>query len=158
MNKVIIVAPHLDDEVIGCYQILKTGDVYAVLYGNKNISDMESTKISTKHFDFLAGDVKRDLGKYSKMGLKFYFPDPYFEFHPDHRRWGAVGEKLLREGENVIFYSTNMNAPYIHEVADPLEKRDCLDTLYPDKKSLWKYDHKYFLFEGYTKWIIPKNV
>ena len=49
----------------------------------------------------------------------FYFPDPHFEFHPDHRKWGAYGEDLLRQGfKNVIFYNINMQAPYMHEVKD----------------------------------------
>jgi hypothetical protein len=85
----------------------------------------------------------------------FYFPDPYFEFHPDHRKWGSYGEELLRQGfNNVIFYNINMQAPYIHEVEDCKGKRRLLEKIYPSQKNLWKFDAKYYLFEGYCKWII----
>jgi hypothetical protein len=46
-----------------------------------------------------------------------------------------------------------MNAPYIHEVNLPDDKKYLLDQVYPDQKDLWKYDYKYFLFEGYCKWV-----
>ena len=26
-------------------------------------------------------------------------------------------------------------------------------NVYPDQKSLWEFDHKYFLFEGHCKWV-----
>ena len=80
-------------------------------------------------------------------------PDPVYELHPLHRQWGMVGETMARVGFDVIFYSTNMNAPYIHELAVADDKKELLNKVYPDQKSLWEYDHKYFLFEGYNKWI-----
>jgi hypothetical protein len=45
-----------------------------------------------------------------------------------------MGENLLREGlSNICFYSTNMNAPYIHVVQDPVAKLTALNYLYPNK-------------------------
>ncbi len=64
-----------------------------------------------------------------------------------------MGEQLARNGFDVTFYNTLMNAPYIHECKNSDGKLALLNTVYPDQKSLWEYDHKYFLFEGYTKWI-----
>ena len=82
----------------------------------------------------------------------FYFPDPIYEKHPLHRRWGSVGEDLARRGMNVIFYNTNMNAPYIHEVINVSGKESLLNTIYPSQSDLWKYEKKYVLFEGYCQW------
>jgi len=84
---------------------------------------------------------------------KFYFPDPSYELHPNHRLTGFMGEQLARNGYDVTFYNTNMNAPYIHECKNSDGKLALLNTVYPDQKSLWEYDHKYFLFEGYSKWV-----
>jgi len=152
MKSTIIIAPHADDEIIGCYNILKTHPVEAVLYGSKiAVKEAEET---AKYFEFMPLFAEVLLRKYIKKKYLFFFPDPYFEAHPEHRAWGGMGERLLRQGEDIIFYSTNMNAPYIHEVSYPETKHFCLDTHYPEKKSLWEYDHKYFLFEGYNKWIM----
>jgi len=83
----------------------------------------------------------------------FYFPDPVYETHPIHRQYGMMGEQFAREGFDVTFYTTNMNAPYIHESTLVKEKEELLNNVYPSQKSLWEYDKKYILFEGYCKWI-----
>ena len=83
----------------------------------------------------------------------FYFPDPIFETHPCHRAHGAVGESFARGGFDVVFYTTNMTAPYVHEVKNPTLKDAKLSKCYPSQKDLWKYEKKYILFEGYCKWI-----
>ncbi|GAF99918.1 unnamed protein product, partial [marine sediment metagenome] len=67
---------------------------------------------------------------------------------------GAIGERVLRDGYNVIFYSIQMNTPYIHEVEAPEDKKRLLDLVYPSQISLWDNDAKYYLFEGRCKWIM----
>ena len=81
------------------------------------------------------------------------FPDPVYENHPLHRQYGMMGESMARQGLDVTFYTTQMNAPYIREVKDSAAKKSLLNTVYFGQSSLWEYDHKYFLFEGYCKWI-----
>jgi len=68
--------------------------------------------------------------------------------------WGMIGESMLRSGINIIFYNTNMNAPYIHELKDSKEKEELLNKVYPSQKSLWEYEKKYVLYEGRNKWIM----
>lgn len=154
MAEYIIIAPHADDEVIGCSECLRTGKVSTVLYGEQ----VPYTEISpvADLFKFSTNSVNSlhlFTNEKNKGKVTFLFPDPYFELHPEHRRLGAIGEALSRKGFDVLFYSTNMNAPYIREVKNPGEKRKLLEKLFPDKSSLWRFDHKYFLFEGTTKWI-----
>jgi hypothetical protein len=149
----VILAPHADDEIIGCFEVLqniKRRDI-VILYGtpeaHKEANRLNSICYQFPYPDFfIVQKIERDD--------HLYFPDPYFELHPSHRYWGAVGENLLRKGFKVTFYVTNMLAPYIFECPNPEKKRDWLEYYYPDKSSLWKYDHKYFLFEGYNKWLL----
>ena len=138
----IIIAPHRDDEIIGCWEIIEEEiDKVYFAHGKELIDDNWGQKKGTV------------IKKFKKKDT-LYFPDPYFETHPEHRYWGAFGENLLREGHNVIFYSVNMLAPYIHEVENPTSKLDALNKEYSHKADLWKYDHKYFLFEGRCKWLV----
>jgi hypothetical protein len=161
MHNIAIIAPHPDDEIIGCYSYL---DMASYLDGTSYIcfgSPIGKREMNTVS-KTLGCEVlclnNRDITKLPKASL-YLFPDPYFETHPFHRQWGQVGETLLRtqpglqpKEHRVVFYSVNMQAPYIFEVPQATEKLELLNTLYPEKASLWEYDHKYFLFEGYCEW------
>ena len=158
-RKFIIVAPHADDEVIGCFTLLRANAVDTIVFGTEGV--MKEFNIAILKAD-IRFDVKCNyLDNYpfvASINKVFLFPDPTYETHPEHRRIGMLGEEILRAGGNVVFYTVNMSAPYIFEVVEPLIKRKCLDSLYPNKKSLWEYDHRYFLFEGYTKWLIGGKI
>ncbi len=96
----------------------------------------------------------------SKNPRFLYAPDPYFEFHPHHRAAGFKAEEILRKNlmPIVIFYSINMQAPYIFPLApvDSFVKESLLNDIYPHKADLWKYEKKYILFEGHCKWLVMK--
>jgi hypothetical protein len=145
----IIIAPHADDEIIGCFSILKRG-VPWILFGTP--LGVKEAKVSANYFGFQPLQIS-DLPQFMKKESTFFFPDPYFELHPLHRQLGALGEKLFREGEDVIFYTTNMNTPYIRETEKRDEKLEAMNYCYPEKSDLWKYEHKFYLFEGHCKWI-----
>lgn len=155
----IIIAPHPDDEVIGCYEIIKEGSVFAVFYDSITLQDVEREVEADEfcnHFGILRcifdiNDVKTMAKELTPDAI--YFPDPHYEEHPLHRRFGLEGYKLLEEKYPVIFYTTNMKPPYIHEVKDTEDKRTLLDKFYPSQNSLWMFDKKYFLFEGYCQYL-----
>jgi len=159
MSECIIFAPHADDEIIGCFSLLQSGKVNEILFGSSlSLYECDSSKLN-KDFNIKTstayvtneGVPMYDVKKYKEYTL--LFPDPIYETHPYHKVWGAFGLILFQRGYDVIFYSTNMNAPYIQEVKNWKEKKQALDRYYIEKSDLWKYDYKYFLFEGYTKWI-----
>ena len=156
----IIIAPHCDDEVIGTYEILKSNDDTVIVYSTcNNDKRMKHAKKLKKFFSKIRGQIRSDsVPNYLLNHDYTYFaPDPSTEVHPLHREWGFRLEKMARNGYNVIFYTTLMNTPYIHEVTTWQDKQRILNRVYPDQKDLWKFDHKYFLFEGYTQWIFPKT-
>lgn len=146
---IIIIAPHADDEIIGCHSYLYNHRGIVIVYFGTDKAREEATE-SAKFYDF---EIEYSPEYVPWSGVTYLFPDPYFETHPEHRRLGALGETWARQMYDVIFYSTNMNAPYIAESEHKLNKKEELDMLYPEKADLWKYDHKYWLFEGHCKWI-----
>lgn len=157
-NDVIIIAPHPDDEIIGTYEVLKENDHrITIIYGSDaEAKRREEAMLLREHI----GSIKAQMFQttvpqpFLQKTNKFYFPDPHFEVHPDHRAWGFVGEQIARQGFDVIFYSVIMNAPYIHRMGDKAkEKEELLNKIYPSQSDLWKYDKKYVLFEGRCKWI-----
>jgi hypothetical protein len=153
----IIVAPHPDDEIIGAYEVLnEANNKITVFYSSDtNLKRREETLNLRKHFTSVKAQLFQTTipQPFLQKSNKFFFPDPSYEIHPHHRQWGFLGEQLARQGFDVTFYSTIMNAPYIHEVEFPLLKKEALDEVYPSQKSLWEFDHKYFIFEGKCKWM-----
>jgi len=155
--EIIIVAPHPDDELIGCYSVLKNSKHKPIIIYTEDVSEERKEEVkgikklfNIKH-QLLTRQVPQNLMVKENL---FYFPDPFHEHHPAHRMQGAIGETFARAGLNVMFYSTNMTAPYIHEVEHPEEKQNALNLCYPTQADLWKYEHKFFLFEGYCKWFL----
>ncbi len=167
MSELIIVAPHPDDELIGCYEILKKNKTSPIIIYTENFNDKrkEETLKLKKYFNTKAQLFLRSVPpQFLKEENTFYFPDPIYEIHPAHRTQGSIGESLARQGLDVIFYNTNMNAPYIHEVTYPVDelvkmdsdypsKKKILDEVYPSQSDMWKYEARYYLFEGRCKWI-----
>jgi hypothetical protein len=150
----VIIAPHPDDEIIGCYEKLLSSNPIIIYDGDTDEKRREEILELRKHVDIKLQMFQKSLPtSFINKDTILYFPDPIYELHPLHRQWGSTGESLARSGYNVIFYTTNMNAPYIHEVENPKAKETLLNTAYPLQNDLWKYEKKYVLFEGYCKWI-----
>jgi len=154
MGDVVIIAPHCDDECIGTWEILSSKKPI-IIYDGDTPSNRREAAIKLKEHTEVKVQLFQKSIPLSLINNEtiFYFPDPIYETHPLHRSWGFMGEQLARNGFDVIFYNTIMNAPYIHECKNSDGKLALLNTVYPDQKSLWEYDHKYFLFEGYSKWL-----
>lgn len=159
-NEVVIIAPHIDDELIGCFSVLMNKEISPIIIYTENANNerRDEAILLKKYLNHIKVQLfsKNIPSNFISPINTLYFPDPHFEIHPEHRRVGMIGEEILRNGlcKNVIFYSTIMNAPYIYEIKNPKEKKNMLDKVYKSQKSLWQFDHKFFLFEGFCKWII----
>lgn len=153
----IIVAPHVDDECVGCFEILNNpANKITIIYGADATAERRKEAFKLREvFPNVGNQVFHASvpSAYISDDCTLYFPDPISESHPSHRGWGFIGEQLVRSGVDVIFYTTLMNVPYIHEVEDPMKKEAILNRIYPSQKTLWKTEKKYILFEGRLKWI-----
>ncbi len=153
-KNIIIIAPHPDDELIGCFEVVSNYKTLILYDASTSAPRREEAMKLKDEFD-IAAQMFLSTVPPQWLTMKdtvLFFPDPIYEIHPLHRQWGYAGEMLARAGQNVVFYNTIMNAPYIHECNLAPAKRDTLDKYYPSQKNMWKWEHKYFLFEGYNSW------
>lgn len=162
--KCIVIAPHADDEVIGTWDLVRDKNIDLRVLYDEPPSPSERIMFHRMFpwVDVIAFNVedineKVDVVKRLAVGsdVTCFFPDPVYELHPMHKMWGSVGLSLYvtKQIKTVAFYSTNMNAPYMRLVDSPQVKRAALDNIYPSKMDLWRYDHKYWLFNGMCSWI-----
>jgi len=155
----IIVAPHPDDEIIGCFELLNDNSISPIVIYTSDVDNERRAEAAELRNHT---NVKIQLflntipSKFLHPTNMFYFPHPIYETHPDHRLQGIGGEQLARAGYDVTFYITEMNAPFKFECSQSERKKILLDTCYHKQSSLWKYEHKYFLFSGYDKWVFKK--
>lgn len=144
-NKYIF-APHLDDEIIGCYSVLH--EITAVIYFTNDYrvkSLIENDKcmyfikngkyIYFKNFDF------------SKITIDdlIYLPCK-FDYHPLHKK---VRNTYINLKCHKKFYTVDMNVPWLKEELNPKDKLELLKKLYPNEDIFIKND-KYWLFYGIT--------
>lgn len=157
----LILAPHVDDEVIGCFSVLcgsvkgDTRVIYTASASDARIAEAfyAAEKLGFQYQFNSFKDVPGVLDQYT--GCRIYAPDPHWESHPEHKAVGALAWKFCQDnGWPFISYSTNMNVPYLQELSPEMKNRkaSALYQFYPTQRSLWEQDHRYFLFEGLARW------
>lgn len=156
-------APHADDEIIGCSQLLlrsRREDQDLNIYCATDWAHPGLVGLASR-FHFAVRGSPGHFGALRPVDWGVVLaPDPFEDPHPLHQELGHLALQWFRENriERLIFYTTVMRAKYIFEVPDPQWKRELLEEFYPDKRSLWETQHKYFLFEGWCEWKRPGEI
>lgn len=141
MSEKVILAPHLDDEIIGCYSILD--QVKHVLYFHGDYrSDLIEMRSDCKYVD-CSDDWYRAL-RYVDDDSEVYVPSR-FDHHPLHRKVNRFRHNL--PGKK-WYYSVDMNVPWLEEEESPESKRRMCAVMYPKEMETLGKDDKWFLFKS----------
>lgn len=164
----IIVAPHPDDELIGCCEILVNAEKVKIFLppGTSALRREESEtmlktltknqKASVQKAIWVADILQVRWGHHGSTieTMVFWFPDPNYEMHPDHKIFTpAVAEKITANcaGRKVLFglYSINMTAPYLHKLSEVMSSHKMvLADSYVSQRGYFKVHNDSFFFEG----------
>lgn len=137
----LIVAPHVDDEIIGCYSVVTQSKDVTVQYLSEvtPVREAEARK---------AGEVlnfKIVLFPYfvSPKGFDFIYVPCRQDTHAGHKKANAMFRWCATH-----FYSVDMDqgATYLGE-EEAGKKFALLNSLYASQSDLWKHDARYWLFE-----------
>jgi LmbE family N-acetylglucosaminyl deacetylase len=160
VGRYAILAPHVDDEVIGCYRLLAAGEVESVLYFFELTEErIKEGNACAKRFGFqpiflneahiidTVGDIR---------GYTILVPH-VADQHPHHRTVNRVSNNYV--ATQLKFYSVDMNVTCdVLDEETRRAKRDALYELFPSQQPLFNQDSKYFLFESLldTDWVKMK--
>ena len=143
--KYIVVEPHADDALIGCFHLFRKGLVKAVICRDKDKNRVAETQKFCK-----AMNVEMITVSDVKSGDVVLLPS-WQDDHFQHKQTNVMYRALCNnKGASTGFYTTNMNTEFTRELPPwkQKEKLSMLNTYYSSQSDLWKYDYKYWLFEG----------
>ena len=160
----VIFAPHVDDEMIGCWSILAEKLVDKVYYfydldphrideawGAADTFGFEPVFINYEKTDSEWNDCIRE-----DIKDKILLIPSIKDAHPDHKEVNAYGKRFNVEKR---FYSVDMNhKTELLSENSRFAKRGNLDVCYPSQKSLWATDAKYYLFESIQRYDSRKTI
>lgn len=141
-KNIVILAPHVDDEVIGCYRLLEAGRVSDVFYfyDLTNARKEEALRVAD-YFGFTAHFESSDF----PTDKIFYVPN-IADQHPHHKELNIYSRSLSCQKR---YYSIDMNVKFdvlpVHVMASKLA---VLHEFYPSQRKLFDKDDKYHLFES----------
>lgn len=141
--RTLIVAPHPDDEMIGCWTVLKTRKNVDVVYGPASYERVNELMNSAGElgYEFIRASYAMeclDRGEY----IEVYVPSRN-DAHAEHK---AMNRKFYEYATH--FYSVDMVDAIPLPEEEAQEKLAALNKFYPSQRALWDRDHKYFLFES----------
>lgn len=138
MARVLILAPHVDDELIGCYS---------------HINDLDN-EVDVAYFYELSQERLAEARAASKaLGFRIINEGDITPAHydtilvPSRQDWHADHKAVNRRYRHIAthFYSVDMGSGGL--LPDAELKLDLLNLLYPSQKTLWEGNSKYWLFE-----------
>lgn len=151
---IVVLAPHGDDEILGCYSILHEVDHVVIFkddYRTSNLAhDPQSFRIDafrrSKATYHLYGGLSSS-GLLDRLGSSdtLVIPSKY-DLHPLHRQVNRVGLAVFHPKK--LFYSVSMNVPWLEEEKDPVGKRQLFQELYPGEVETISKNDAYFLFKS----------
>lgn len=145
--KRLILAPHIDDELIGCSQLLLApkaeNEERHVVWFYELTPVRIAESMDLEHALGFTGD---DADEFDWSTIETY-DEVYVPSRKDsHIHHNQVTARYRKWATH--YYSIDMVGASPLPLQDQVRKKGYLDDFYPSQQALWERDHKYWLFES----------
>ena len=146
-SRIVVFAPHVDDEVIGCWRFLKRGQVREVVYFNDLTPErVHEARACEDRFGFKARFYDKDKPLRLDSDMVILVPN-IKDNHPHHKEVNQFARAEFPTHKK-FFYSVDMNTGRNDILEDSTKKLECLKSLFLSQAGLFDNDQKYHLFES----------
>jgi len=143
---ITILAPHPDDEVIGCYSLLDVWNSGTVVYFAWNPQRKAEAIKSGEEIGH--NTVFSSLDDPGIKGSDVLLVPSIADNHPLHQAVNHLSYTM--KANTRVFYSTEKNISFEPLPEEMVERKTKhLNLFYPSQRGLWDRDQKYVLFEGF---------
>ena len=146
MKKYSIIAPHIDDETIGCYNFLIEGLIDKVYYVFETESRINEAIKAATYFNFEYEVL--DIENFHKIPKNKFLLVPNIKDEHIHHKLINLAAKCLPNKK--YYYSVDMNT-FRMPIKNWEDKRDVLYALYPSQKEYFNQNSQCYLFENIVK-------
>lgn len=148
-ERYVILAPHVDDEIIGCYRLISAGLVDEVVYFFEVTKAREAeARRCAKDFDYKAVSYDNSdelVARIAPTDVTVLMPH-IKDLHPHHKLVNLIGRQLPNKKK---FYTVDMTTDVdVLPQGQQMDKRQTLLNYFPSQSELFLKDDKYWLFEG----------
>jgi len=142
----IIIAPHIDDELIGCYSILNDIDEVYYFFDITEERKLEAINVGKKfNFDCYFNKSMEDI---IFTAEDIVYVTTSMDLHKDHKSINRLAKIAKNKYHFTLkYYSIDMNRKPKFLSKLHKQKKMNMYELYPSQKGLFDSDEKYFLFE-----------
>lgn len=150
-KRVLILAPHADDELIGCWSVLTNPENLVDIYYFYDLTK-ERVQESRTLREYLP-TIHNTTWTYGVLDDTIR-SDLYSEIYVPSRRDGHEAHKKISVHYRMYathFYSVDMHDAHYLGDEEAGKKKDLLNLVYPSQRALWETNAKYYLFESIHK-------
>lgn len=159
MKKYSIIAPHIDDETIGCFNFLIENQIEKVYYVFETQERIQEAIKAAAYFNFEYEVL--DIENFNKIPKNKTLLVPNIKDGHIHHKLVNIAAKCLPNKK--CYYSVDMNT-FRLPIKNWEDKRDVLYSLYPSQKDYFNQNPQCYLFENvitldyYTSISIPIKI
>lgn len=149
-RKNILLAPHVDDELVGAYSLLRMGNLTHIVYFEEVSPERRAEAVALcEAFNIIPVFYEEMFSLPELFADDVLISPTVHDLHPAHKRVNRLARREAARAKcRIVFYGADMSTPNKRPLSpgEQADKRQLFNAFYPSQVELLS-DPKYFIFE-----------